>query len=59
MNKELKEKNNGSIEKYNGRFVVRLAPSVHYQLARNALQKETSLNQVVTEVINSYLLQTV
>ena len=47
------------VEKYSGRFVVRLAPSVHYQLARNALQKETSLNQVVTEAINSYLLQTV
>jgi len=47
------------VEKYSGRFVVRLAPSVHYQLAKNALQKETSLNQVVSEAIDSYLLQKV
>jgi len=45
------------VEKYSGKFVVRLTPSVHYQLAKNALQKESSLNQVVVEAIDSYLLQ--
>jgi len=45
------------VEKYSGRFVVRLAPSAHYQLAKSALQKETSLNQVVVEAIDSYLMQ--
>jgi len=45
------------VKKYSGKFVVRLTPSVHYQLAKNALQKESSLNQVVVEAIDSYLLQ--
>ncbi|MDR2571398.1 MAG: type II toxin-antitoxin system HicB family antitoxin [Oscillospiraceae bacterium] len=47
------------IEKYSGKFVVRLAPTVHYQLAKSALQKDTSLNQVVMEAIDSYLMQKV
>ncbi|MCL2628669.1 MAG: type II toxin-antitoxin system HicB family antitoxin [Oscillospiraceae bacterium] len=47
------------VEKYSGRFVVRLAPAVHYQLAKNALKKDTSLNQEVAEAIDSYLMQKV
>ena len=45
------------VEKYSGKFVVRLKPSTHCELAKKALQKEASLNQVVNEAIESYLLQ--
>ena len=47
------------VEKYSGKFIVRLKPSTHYQLAKSALKNDISLNQVVTEAIDSYLLQTV
>ena len=46
------------IEKYSGRFNVRLSPIVHYNLAKRALQENVSLNQVTVNAINNYLLQT-
>ena len=44
------------VERYSGKFVVRLDPSVHCQLAKNAINKNKSLNQVVIEAIDSYLV---
>ena len=43
------------IEKYSGKFNVRLTPVMHYNLAKKALQENVSLNQVTINAINNYL----
>ena len=39
------------VEKYSGKFVVRLPTSLHRQLAKRAEQEKTSLNQLVVMVL--------
>ena len=45
------------LEKYSGKFNVRLTPAMHYSLAKKAMQENISLNQVTVNAINNYLQQ--
>lgn len=42
-------------EEYSGKFLLRMSPSLHSSLAREAKRQKLSLNQLISNVLSEYL----